>query len=476
MPAFQAMISVAAPSRRLQPAPLAVHPPGGLFRNGAVCASFANRRAGVERGLVLRSPEKKKKKKMGVGGVDRRTWAVCGFGYWVQGFRCFPWLALNFHLAHGLGLGPSALQLVQGAAILPMVAKPLYGLFSDSSSAGAARRLPYSLGLLLQMVSWGSLALAPTEELAAKMGFILVGSVGAALTEVVGDAIVAELSRESETGSLHSCSFMALAAGAMLGNLSGGIALAKTRRPDLVFLAFTALLAAQLALALTANLGRGGRAGCEPAAVAGALRDERLRAAVAWIACAVGTVPLLPGPVFCFQTKSLKLDPTVIGLSKVVGQVMVLSLTLAYRCGLKAVPLRKLVFWVQVAYAASLLSDLALVKQLNLRVGISNEAYVLCASAMAEAVAQFRVLPFSVLLARLCPPGCEGELFALFGSALCSATIVGGALGLGLAAAVGAAGGEPAGLGAAISLQFVAALLPLFSVCRLPTLPPRKRY
>ncbi|XP_078442166.1 major facilitator superfamily protein isoform X2 [Wolffia australiana] len=449
MPAFQAMISVAAPSRRLQPAPLAVHPPGGLFRNGAVCASFANRRAGVERGLVLRSPEKKKKKKMGVGGVDRRTWAVCGFGYWVQGFRCFPWLALNFHLAHGLGLGPSALQLVQGAAILPMVAKPLYGLFSDSSSAGAARRLPYSLGLLLQMVSWGSLALAPTEELAAKMGFILVGSVGAALTEVVGDAIVAELSRESETGSLHSCSFMALAAGAMLGNLSGGIALAKTRRPDLVFLAFTALLAAQLALALTANLGRGGRAGCEPAAVAGALRDERLRAAVAWIACAVGTVPLLPGPVFCFQTKSLKLDPTVIGLSKVVGQV---------------------------AYAASLLSDLALVKQLNLRVGISNEAYVLCASAMAEAVAQFRVLPFSVLLARLCPPGCEGELFALFGSALCSATIVGGALGLGLAAAVGAAGGEPAGLGAAISLQFVAALLPLFSVCRLPTLPPRKRY
>jgi hypothetical protein len=73
----------------------------------------------------------------------RRVWWVCGVGYWVQGFRCFPWLALNFHLARGLGLSPAALQLVQNAGTLPLVAKPLFGVLSDAVYVGRAHRLPY---------------------------------------------------------------------------------------------------------------------------------------------------------------------------------------------------------------------------------------------------------------------------------------------------------------------------------------------
>jgi hypothetical protein len=68
-------------------------------------------------------------------------------GYWVQGFRCFPWLALNFHLTRGLGLSPVALQLVQNAGSLPLVAKPLFGVLSDAVYIGRDHRLPYiSLG------------------------------------------------------------------------------------------------------------------------------------------------------------------------------------------------------------------------------------------------------------------------------------------------------------------------------------------
>lgn len=84
--------------------------------------------------------------------------ALCGFGYWVQGFRCFPWLALNFHMADNLSLDPSALQLVQNSGNLPMVAKPLYGILSDAFYINGARRLPYiSIGgelflLLLQSI------------------------------------------------------------------------------------------------------------------------------------------------------------------------------------------------------------------------------------------------------------------------------------------------------------------------------------
>lgn len=68
---------------------------------------------------------------------------LCGLGYWVQGFRCFPWLALNFHMAHNLNLHPSILQLVQSFGNLPMVAKPLYGVLSDAISIGGAHRIPY---------------------------------------------------------------------------------------------------------------------------------------------------------------------------------------------------------------------------------------------------------------------------------------------------------------------------------------------
>ncbi|GMP45718.1 hypothetical protein CsSME_00014146 [Camellia sinensis var. sinensis] len=68
---------------------------------------------------------------------------LCGFGYWVQGFRGFPWLALNFHMAHNLNLYPSTLQLVQNTANLPMVIKPLYGILSDALYIGGDHRIPY---------------------------------------------------------------------------------------------------------------------------------------------------------------------------------------------------------------------------------------------------------------------------------------------------------------------------------------------
>ncbi|KAM1610475.1 hypothetical protein ACFXTN_020872 [Malus domestica] len=76
---------------------------------------------------------------------------LCGFGYWMQGFKCFPWLALNFHMAHNLQMHPSTLQLVQHSTNLPMAAKPLYGVLSDALYISGAHRVPYiSIGGQLQ--------------------------------------------------------------------------------------------------------------------------------------------------------------------------------------------------------------------------------------------------------------------------------------------------------------------------------------
>lgn len=68
---------------------------------------------------------------------------VLGLGYWVQGFRCFPWLAVSFFLKDGLNVNPSTLQLLQNSANLPMVGKPIYGLVSDSVYISDQHRIPY---------------------------------------------------------------------------------------------------------------------------------------------------------------------------------------------------------------------------------------------------------------------------------------------------------------------------------------------
>ncbi len=68
---------------------------------------------------------------------------VLGLGYWVQGFRIFPWWALNFYFKDNLRLDPATMQFLQNNVNLPMVAKPIYGIFSDAVYIGGAHRLPY---------------------------------------------------------------------------------------------------------------------------------------------------------------------------------------------------------------------------------------------------------------------------------------------------------------------------------------------
>nr|ACG42210.1 folate/biopterin transporter family protein [Zea mays] len=410
----------------------------------------------------------------------RRVWWVCGLGYWVQGFRCFPWLALNFHLTRGMGLSPAGLQLLQNAGSLPLVAKPLFGVLSDAVYIGRAHRIPYiSLGVWLQLIAWGVLATIPVtgDAFPTLMACILIGNLGASVTEVVSDAVVTEFSRTQKAGVLQSYAFVALAAGSLLGNLSGGYILLKTQEPKIMFTAFSVLLGFQLALSLstkeTLPSSRGNsRNRLVKSSLAAnfrkqfsnlmtAIREERILYPLAWIMTSFAVVPVLSGTMFCFQTQYLNLDPSVIGLSKVVGQVMVLSLTVLYNRYLKRIPLRCLTTGLQILYALAVLSDLILVKQVNLVLGIPNEIHVLCFSALAEALAQFKVLPFSVLLSSLCPPGCEGSLFAFFTSGLVLSAILSGVFGVGLSTLIGVSSVDYSSLPLGILLQSLAALLPL---------------
>lgn len=304
------------------------------------------------------------------------------------------------------------------------------------------------------------------------MACILLSNLGASITEVVSDALVAEFSKNQSVGELQSYAFIALAAGALLGNLSGGFFLLKTQEPKTMFLTFALVLAIQLALSLitketllpSPNLVRSSiseNLRKQFSELVTAINEERISSPLLWIVASTALVPLLSGSLFCFQTQCLNLDPFIIGLSKVMGQLMILSTTIIYNQFLKRIPMRRLIFGVQTIYALSFLLDLVLVKQVNLMLGIPNEVFVLCFSSLAEAVAQFKILPFTVLFSRLCPAGFEGSLFAFFASALCLSSIFSGILGVGLASVIGVTSGDYSTLPLGIFVQIVAALVPL---------------
>ncbi|CAN6485833.1 unnamed protein product [Victoria cruziana] len=418
---------------------------------------------------------------------------LSGVGYWVQGLRCLPWLALNFYFKDALQINPSTLQLVQNTANLPMVFKPLCGIVSDVLYIGDEHRVPYiSFGVFLQVISWGTMALVPAAGgmLPALMACILLSNLGASITEVAGDALVAECSKRHRVGELQSYAWIALAAGGVVGNFSGGFILQKTQNPKFMFLVFCLLLCFQLGVSLSVNeksldiemtkpylptsdfrLLAGSVTGSvrrQLSELISVIRQPRILFPLTWAALSTAVVPTLSGSVFYFQTQILNVDPSVIGVSKVIGQMVVLSASILYDRVLKKLPVRKLACAVQIIYAVSILSDLLLVKQLNLWFGISNPLYVSCFAALAEAVAQFKILPFSILLANRCPQGYEGSVLAFFMSTLCLSSIFSGYAGAAISHLLGMSGGNYARLPIGICLQFVAALVPLLWMSYVP--------
>ncbi|KVI00350.1 Biopterin transport-related protein BT1 [Cynara cardunculus var. scolymus] len=413
---------------------------------------------------------------------------LCGFGYWVQGFRCFPWLALNFHMANNLNLNPSTLQLVQNFANLPMVAKPFYGILSDALFIGGSHRLPYiSIGVLLQGISWGSMALSPmaSQALPILMACVLLSNLGASITEVAKDALVAEYGQKNKINGLQSYAFMALAAGGVLGNFLGGFFLLRTHKPKSMFLIFASLMSFQLVLSLKTreeSFGLPHSSNHHESIILNikkqssdlmiAIRDDGIFRSLSWVVASIAMVPILSGSIFCYQTQCLNLDPSIIGMSKVMGQLLLLTVAVVYDRCWKTISMRKLIGTVQILYASSLLLDLVLVKQINLKFGIPNHIFAVCISGVAEMIAQFKLLPFQVLFASLAPAGCEGSLMSFLASALCLSSICSGFLGVGMASFLGITSADYSNLPLGIMIQFLAALVPVFWIQNVPTSQP----
>ncbi|MCO5561476.1 hypothetical protein L7F22_015097 [Adiantum nelumboides] len=416
-------------------------------------------------------------------------------GYWVQGFRCFPWMAMCFYLKDGLQVNPGTLQFCMCTVNLPMVAKPIYGIISDVIYIGGDRRMPYLMFAgALQVLSWSTIAIHSgiRSAITPLMGVLLVSNVGAAVAEVVNDALVAESVQKEvgrAKGELQSFVWLALAAGGILGNLTGGFALSRLSSTTM-FAVFATLVAGHLAVSslvkessfnFKSQLQRPLKSK-DSSNSTSALKVLRLQAGklvdlvsmpeialpLAWFASSYAVIPAMGGSLFFFQTQHLKIHPTFLGLAKVIGQMGLLAGSLLYNRFWKNSSPRKVLMAVQMLLSGCMLTDILLVSRMSMKVGIPDQVFVLGASAFVEAIGQFKLLPFTVLLTQLCPAGSEGSLLAFFMSCHCLAAIVSGYMGTIVGSFLHLSADNFAGLPLGIFIQSMAALLPLLWISCIP--------
>lgn len=441
-----------------------------------------DRRGGRERRRSERDDDRRSNKGGGNvkrGGVRIETMrkVLLGLGFWVQGFRCFPWMAVNFFLKDGLRVDPSTLQILQSSANLPMVAKPFYGVLSDSVYIYGQHRIPYiAFGALLQALSWIVLALLSYSAISfsAITFYLLLGNLGASIVEVANDALVAEIGKQSSSSSveeLPSFVWMASSLGGVLGNLLVGIALNRISTQSM-FLLFAALLLLQFLVTVfikersldlpktTVSNNQGIKKQLSDLLIA--LQKPEISYSILWFASSFAAVPALTGTMFYYQTQHLNIETSVLGFSKVFGQIAMLFWGIIYNKHLKSVSPRKLISAIQVAMAVLMLSDILFVKGLYRTIGIPDSLYVVVISGVLEMMCFFKTLPFNVLMAQLCPPGCEGSVMAFLMSAVALALIVSGYLGVALASFVMVTGDDFSGFPSGLAIQAASTLVPVF--------------
>lgn len=359
-----------------------------------------------------------------------------------------------------------------------MVGKPIYGVVSDAVYFYGEHRLPYiAFGAFLQAVSWVAVAILSSSGISifTLTFYLLLGNLGASIAEVANDAIVAEISKQptkgqsSSSGELQSFVWMVSSVGGVLGNLLCGITIERVT-PQALFLTFGAILTFQFfltilvrerSLNLPKNQSNGGIRR-QLTQLASALRKPEIGYPIAWFAASYAMIPVLTGTMFFYQTQGLSIDSSVVGISKVFGQGGMFLWSVIYNKSLKSSSPRRVISSIQATMAVFMVSDVLFVKKFYHQMGIPDSVYVVVFSGLLEVLFFFKILPFSVVIAQLCPTGCEGSLMAFVMSVVALAMIVGGYLGVALASFVGVTDGDFSGLPRGLLIQAACTLIPLW--------------
>eukprot|EP00250_Pteridium_aquilinum_P009791 c18939_g1_i1 orf=352-1632(+) len=198
------------------------------------------------------------------------------------------------------------------------------------------------------------------------------------------------------------------------------------------------------------------------------IRQPAIRQPMLWFFLAQVSVPSLSTIMFYYQTNHLHLDASFLGTSRLVGWGALMLGTYIYNQYLKNVPLRRIFWWTHIALAFITLFDTILVSGFSTLLGIPNKVFIVGASALGDAVNQFKFMPFLVLSGRLCEPGIEGTLFALFMSMNNLGTTLSSFFGAGLASVLHISSDQFENFGIGICIQALCTIFPIFFLHWIP--------
>ncbi|CAI0379906.1 unnamed protein product [Linum tenue] len=357
----------------------------------------------------------------------------------MQGFRSFVWTAVSYQLKDKLKLSPSASQFVSSVAFFPWSIKPLYG-----------------------NSSWHLMVLLTAQNL------------GTAMADVVVDAMIAEAVRSEKAsfaGDLQSLSWFSMALGGICGSLLGGYALSNLPI-DKIFLLFTVLPAIQLFSCVLVEETPVSSGDVPTSEDLGDSHDMNgnspsdedsyfMRKSSSTISKRKKSKKR--GKKKRFSNKSQFVEKENAGR---LGWYYSLksatySLLQAFR---KPIILR----YTHIGLSLLSLLDIVLVSRMNIAYGITDKHMVLVGSALADAINQFKFMPFLILSGQLCPPGIEGTLFALFMSINNFGSTVGSFVGAGLASFLNLSSGSFDNLLLGIAIQVACIYIPVLFLFLIP--------
>ncbi|TKW11883.1 hypothetical protein SEVIR_5G001600v4 [Setaria viridis] len=192
-----------------------------------------------------------------------------------------------------------------------------------------------------------------------------------------------------------------------------------------------------------------------------AFRQPTILRPMVWFFFSNVIIPNISTVMFYYQTEELHLEASFLGTARVIGWFSLILGTYTYNRYFKHKQLRNILVFAHVGLAIISLLDIALVSRLHVPYGIGDKYMVLWGSALADAINQFKMMPFLILSGQLCPPGIEGTLFALFMSINNLGSTLGSFLGAVLASALNISTAQFDNLALGLGVQLIGTLLPI---------------
>eukprot|EP01065_Artemidia_motanka_P014363 TRINITY_DN18335_c0_g1_i1.p1 TRINITY_DN18335_c0_g1~~TRINITY_DN18335_c0_g1_i1.p1 ORF type:complete len:580 (+),score=139.54 TRINITY_DN18335_c0_g1_i1:74-1813(+) len=366
-------------------------------------------------------------------------WAFVGFS------NGLPGTAFTKFQMDDLEIDPATQALIGNVASLAWNFKIVLAYVSDNFPFFGYRRKPYLYaGGLFQLVAWGGLwALTPTLGTTAALNF--AATVGQVTVGVMADTLIVETMRvetASEVGSLQSNCWMCIHFGGVLGGLSGGFLLDYTSLGNRGVFGVNALLKATVLLVsffLYDPLVRNCQRACSEIKA-----DLKQRFSDIWgamhEACVwkplvfVFVMGITPDSGDAFNNFLLSEDE---GLGFTSTQFSILNSIGGFANGFGAWLYKRylrearwrLLFPVIIVLSSALSAvQLILIFRTNVDWGIPDLPFALGDSVIKSVVEQFISMPILILLAKICPEGVEGSVYALVTTVQMSGGLVGGTL------------------------------------------------